>query len=480
MSVSSIEPESLPVAPGKLAIHRWLYRFFILFVAILVIAGVVLAVYSLRQHQRHTTAVAEIEAEIARLRAAGEPLTPEEMQEFHRVPAGVADTTRLWLAAVMPLAETHDADRAILSDQGEYELSKLRASGPENWLARAEEFLQSRQEVVRGAVAAANAKGEVRFPIDFSQGLNARLEHVAPASRLTHLLRLRHRVALARGNRDAAIESIRLMWALQDALRHEPTSVGQCIRLVSFMRAQRELQRLIGFVDLSEPELADLQAKLELIEFGNGARIGLLGERVMGYHAFLHDMKVTGENGESEFNFGSRRQFPRRAVGCAYYLSQMREQIDATANSFGEGWLCNIRIHNRLVSIEEHGYWWQREEVALSRELLGSNLHTFLASAQALRDSAISGIAARRYQLRHGEPPAGLADLVPEYLKAVPSDPFLFHGQPLEFVRQGNRIAIFSVGDDQESDLALFQGGDTEDDIGFLLVVKTLRFNATP
>jgi hypothetical protein len=35
----------------------------------------------------------------------------------------------------------------------------------------------------------------------------------------------------------------------------------------------------------------------------------------------------------------------------------------------------------------------------------------------------IIALAARAYELEKGKPPAGTADLVPEYLKAVPQDP---------------------------------------------------------
>jgi len=33
-------------------------------------------------------------------------------------------------------------------------------------------------------------------------------------------------------------------------------------------------------------------------------------------------------------------------------------------------------------------------------------------------------LATRAYELERGKPPASLADLVPDYLKAIPQDPF--------------------------------------------------------
>jgi hypothetical protein len=271
-----------------------------------------------------------------------------------------------------------------------------------------------------------------------------------------------------------------VMFALQDAMAREPTSLGQNLRLAFQGQAHQELQQLLAYAELSESELVGLQGRLEQIEFASGARLGLLGERAMGYHAFLHDMKVEGTNADAPFVAGTRREFPRRAIDCAYYLSQMREQIDCTATSFTDGWFCDMRIHNRLVDLRENGYWWQWEEVRVSRQLLGNLMHRFLAGGQARRDSAIAAIATRRYQLHHGEPPDSLAALVPEFLDSIPTDPFLDRGPPLEFVRQGNHIAIYSVGDDQESDMALFQSADTEEDIGFVLTVELPKVSAPP
>lgn len=41
----------------------------------------------------------------------------------------------------------------------------------------------------------------------------------------------------------------------------------------------------------------------------------------------------------------------------------------------------------------------------------------------SMRHELMLLFAARAYELDHGKPPARAADLVPEYLKAVPKDP---------------------------------------------------------
>lgn len=62
-------------------------------------------------------------------------------------------------------------------------------------------------------------------------------------------------------------------------------------------------------------------------------------------------------------------------------------------------------------------------------------------------------IALRRHALAHGEYPAALADLVPEFLPAVPDDPY--GDGPLRYSRE--RRVLWSVGDD-----GFDEGGHTE------------------
>jgi hypothetical protein len=67
-------------------------------------------------------------------------------------------------------------------------------------------------------------------------------------------------------------------------------------------------------------------------------------------------------------------------------------------------------------------------------------------------------IALRCYQLEHGKLPDSLDDLAPEYLPAVPTDPFT--GRPFGYEPTGERPRIWSVGPDQKTDPAVTETGD--------------------
>lgn len=60
-------------------------------------------------------------------------------------------------------------------------------------------------------------------------------------------------------------------------------------------------------------------------------------------------------------------------------------------------------------------------------------------------------LALRAYRLEHGRWPEALDDLVPEYLSAVPDDPFT-DGRPLRYRAAGAGFGVYSVGPDSEDD----------------------------
>ena len=68
-----------------------------------------------------------------------------------------------------------------------------------------------------------------------------------------------------------------------------------------------------------------------------------------------------------------------------------------------------------------------------------------------LHEMVITAIAIKRYELKHGNPPADLAALVPDFLPAPPPD--LMDGRPLRYRLESDRsFLLYSVGDDGRDD----------------------------
>jgi hypothetical protein len=75
----------------------------------------------------------------------------------------------------------------------------------------------------------------------------------------------------------------------------------------------------------------------------------------------------------------------------------------------------------------------------LFRSLARGNASSMATAADARHDLAVTGLAAKRYQIATGRFPEKLENLVPEFLDHVPADPF--GAGPLHIKRDGNDLA---------------------------------------
>src|SRR5262249_13248745 len=76
------------------------------------------------------------------------------------------------------------------------------------------------------------------------------------------------------------------------------------------------------------------------------------------------------------------------------------------------------------------------------------------ARNQAIRGCAAGGRAVERYGLQHGRCPETLDALVPELLRAVPTDPY--DGKPLRYRHDAEGVVVYTVGPDGKDDGGAF------------------------
>ncbi len=432
------------------------------FVVIVLLGGSSIWLYLRGRHQQAARAV---QAEVASIHAAGEPITSEDMDKFHRVPEHTFDATPLWMDAIQSAVAVKDPSEPQLPIVGDGMLTELQADAPQSLLPLAQQYLAAHGETIDKTRKAAAAGGQCRYPIKFADGINALLPHIQDARKLARLLSLRLHVAVEAGDVPAAIESLELELALAATLDHEPTLIAQLVRIAVLGIALDDVALLVGDVPLSDLQLASLQKKIEAIDVQRPVKDGLFGERALGYLTFhqlsqIEGMEmIAGEDGKLQ-----------RPGDCRVYLGFLREMIEAADESPAQARVTVKQIENKLIRQIGTQNPLERLETVVTAQLLPATGKVFDASArlQALRDSAAAGIAFRRYQLKHGQPPASLSALVPEFLAAVPSDPFAAGNSPLILVIDGDQFAIYSVGANGRDDKVLLADPDSQDDNGFV------------
>jgi hypothetical protein len=102
---------------------------------------------------------------------------------------------------------------------------------------------------------------------------------------------------------------------------------------------------------------------------------------------------------------------------------------------------------------EEHVYGWQCRLCHLPARLIGfagyrTVYEEVVRRSEATRRLLVIGLAIECHRHEKGHPPAKLAELVPHYLSALPTDPFT--DQPLQYRLEGSEYVLYSVGPDRD------------------------------
>ena len=124
-------------------------------------------------------AAGRVEAELARLRAAGQPTTPEELAAFYETPNQGEDTTQLWLDGLQPIVTPEfSAKVAKLPIVGNSTI-KPPESLDEEWpdLPAVRQLLIDHQYSLDKFQAAAAKGGRARYSVKFQDGITALLPH---------------------------------------------------------------------------------------------------------------------------------------------------------------------------------------------------------------------------------------------------------------------------------------------------------------
>ncbi len=115
----------------------------------------------------------------------------------------------------------------------------------------------------------------------------------------------------------------------------------------------------------------------------------------------------------------------------------------------------NTGSSNLGLNTNYHGRKLIREHFSTWETILGISLQL-----DAKKSATILALNCELYRRKHGDLPDTLDDLVPDYIKAVPADPF--DGKPLRYDKK--KKIIYSVGENQKDD-----GGNENHDTVFKL-----------
>lgn len=411
---------------------------------------------------------AAVDDEIARIQAAGEPITVEDLYAYHRLPPSTLDATASWTAALESFDEGQLKEGQHLPFVGDGDETLMRPEVADSSAADVKQFLAAFESRLASAHAAAKSSGQCRFPVKFEDGQYALYQHAHNALTLSRLLKLEVRQRLYEGDISGALESLETLLALGNSMEHQLSLLEHLVRGSTFGKAVEEGECILNEVQLSDTQLADLQESFQSLELHASFTRATIGDRAMGYLAVQHPETI--DDFDPAVLFMLRLAIP---PASKIYLGAMSEKVAASRQAYPEALTRSTQIDDQLLERSKEGNAFERLKYAsplmlasLSKSAFASNAHRIAA-----RDITVAAIASERHRLEKGDYPESLPLLVPEYLEAVPSDPF--DGQPLRFKKSQQEVVLYSVGINGVNDL----GDATKDEKGVKRDI-VLRINA--
>jgi hypothetical protein len=309
------------------------------------------------------------------------------------------------------------------------------------------EATSARAELARLAPALAIARPLVdlprgRYAITWSDdGIGTIMDHLGGARQVAGMLQLDAALRAHDGDVDGALASCRAALNAGRSVGDEPTVVSQMVRLAGQRLARQGVERVLAQGEPSDAALAAVQRLLEDEEKAPLQLVAARGERAT-IHRFL-EVTESGRFNQASYNMRSQTG----SAGVDNLLDRARARSTHVAY---------LRYLNELVEISKLPEEQQAERFgrpglapphgvprvleALTRGEDFPYLAERFRTGHGLLRCALAGVAAERYRRAHGQWPARLDDLVPEYLAKVPADPS--DGRPLRLRRTADGVAV--------------------------------------
>jgi hypothetical protein len=290
------------------------------------------------------------------------------------------------------------------------------------------------------------------------------------------------------GNTASAVKNLRAMLAVVKAMRDERLVISELVRIALAQIALTANWEILQSPNLTDEQLPELQNDWTGLNFVRGEENALAMERVTS-ETTLTKWRKSDTALQNYFNtwftlaepnkrkvFFDRAKLGIQIFRWRYWWSYTDElQLMKGYQIFLETARLAETNYSLLTALREQDnqvgilgidtnstgslYFTDVNRIDLHSVLSGSvfSLSRVLdkaMNAEAAKQMAITAIALKRYQLKHGNYPADLNSLVPEFLPAVPLDPV--DGQPLRYRPNADgTFLLYSVGENGKDD-----GGD--------------------
>jgi hypothetical protein len=326
----------------------------------------------------------------------------------------------------------------------------------------------SRHDAAIERLRAASKLPHARFPVSYNEDNPAAilLPHLACLKGCTTALKLRAIAELQANQSEQALEDIKLISRLHEAIRAEPILISHLVCIAMLNIQLQPIWEGLADHKWNEAQLIALDAELEKVDFLAAYHFAMRGERAFSCAIVDYLRRNRREFANMGWSFDDlNAPPPSHAQTLAAYAipSGWFEQNKISICQIQAGFFSPIinpqtRTYAAPNVTDADGIYSKRLTSSHPYNWFARWLLPALQSAakkfvqgQAATDFARIAIALERHRLAHGHFPETLDVLAPKFLAKIPHD--IITGKPLKYRRtdDGNFI-LYSVGWNETDD----------------------------
>lgn len=268
------------------------------------------------------------------------------------------------------------------------------------------------------------------------------------------LLRMQALLQDQDGQADNALATIRRLIVAGRSIGDEPTAIALLVRIAVHAIAAQAIERALAQGRPSAEALAETQRLL-----AEDAAEPLLLYAFRGERAIQHRLAEAMKSGELTADELAALEIHGRAQavvvafrfrrGQPSLLRTLSKAVEIARRESEEQEVDGLKLEEYLDRAGKRARLADDMPSYLMLPALGKIGAAFRRVRANLR-GALVGLALERYRLAKGHWPKDLNELVPDYLPAVPRDPY--DGQPMRYKKLSDGAIVYSVGPDGQDD----------------------------
>ncbi len=276
---------------------------------------------------------------------------------------------------------------------------------------------------------------------------------------------------------DESLDRALCLLHLERAVGDESFEISQIVRMAALQVGPRSIECTLAWTSSpSEQKLADVQAELLRLSALSRLKVIFRAARATTYR--LTENLESGALDPNAAPAGSlppdtswrvslqRRHWPGQKADALGYFNRMVAVADLPSEQ---------RLDAAIQIQREFDQWMHATaQTPMSRLFRLMPPTSFILTDADTRTIGVlrataTAVAFERFRLKHGRFPTALAELTPDFLTAIPADPYT--GRPLLYKKTDDGAVVYSTGRDRTDDggTKLSAGGEQGTDIGFRL-----------